>query len=192
MTYRFKLNAFNKPVTLCLIDQKLEVLNDEQDVVRQIKFQDIRKVREYDGFKATDPEKGSYLVRYCKLNTNNQPALYIRNGSHTGRDGKLRDTATNQNEAYQLFLTELKRAVSNINPKTAFTTGWLLASIAWWLIALLGTALFAFGIAGFFMDPFITAFFIALFCFSIGTLLVVTGVTLGRSYWPKSTNPNCD
>lgn len=190
MTYRFKLNTFKQPVTLCVVDQRLEVLNDEQEVVRQIRLRDIRKIREYDGFKATDPVKGSYSVKYCKLYTNGQPALHIRNGSPTGSDGKLRDTATNQDEAYQRFLTELKGAVSHINPKNPFTTGWLLASTAWWLVALLGMVFFAFGIGGFLMDEFTTALFIALFCFGIGTLLIISGVSLGRNYWPKSTTPD--
>lgn len=185
MDYRFKLNAFKKPVTLRLSERMLEAVDEGGQVARQVELGAIQAFREYESFQGIDGTSGTYPIKYCKLFVKGNKALSIRNGFYVGNYGKMRDVATNQETQYTAFLTELKRGVASVNPKAPFVSGWLLASLAWWTLALLGIGFLAMGVGGFFMDSLRTALLIALFCFPVGGILLFSGFVFGRSYWPK-------
>jgi hypothetical protein len=184
--YNFRLNLFSAPCTLRLVDTALQVCSEHGDIQQLINLNQVRKIQVYDGLLTSDPETGPYRSEFCKLTFRNGKPLYFRNGFYQSRSGKMGEVAANQSAAYDAFLAKLKQQIALHSPQAVEVSGWLLASLAWWCIFLLGLGFLVIGIAIFWTDELITAISMACFFIPFGLLMIWLGTVIGMSYWPKS------
>jgi hypothetical protein len=186
MEFTFRLTGFHSPQTLRIRDEALDILDEAKQCQQSIPWHSVRKLQEYDGLSTVDPDRGPFDSKYCRVFAKGVTVSF-RNGYHLYPSGKMGETATNLTTEYDAFLRELVRSIAAVKPDTPITSGWLLASLAWWGVALLGVGCLAMAVGAFFYDDWLTALGLSLFFIPVGGMTVFAGSVFGLGYWPKRT-----
>ncbi|MEM7282708.1 MAG: hypothetical protein AAF438_13890 [Pseudomonadota bacterium] len=188
-TYVCKLAALSAPTKLCLSERELRVYkktNDSFEESKVISLKDVRLLRQFREIHAIDEKSGEFELQRLVLYTQDKNRVDISSGYVTGNRGRFLVEATNQESDFLVFTNRLKERINEENPAAKFQSGWLAASVAWALVAMLGIGLLALGVAFvLFEDNWLSALLPMIFSFLFGGALTWVGFGLARSYYPN-------
>ncbi len=189
LVYEFKLAALSAPMKLCLTDNDLRVYKNTKDGFEQKKvvpLKDVWLMQQFREVHAVDETTGEFNMQRFVLITQDKNRVDVSSAYVTGNRGRFLVEAKNQESEFLAFKEALKTRLCQENPGAKLQSGWLMASVAWALVAMLGIGLLAVGVAlVLFEESLLSALLPMLFSFLFGGTLTWLGVGLARSYFPN-------
>ena len=190
LVYEYKLAALSAPIKLCLTENQLRVFKEtnrgfEQSKVLSLEHIDL--MRQFREVHATDSAMGGFNMQRIVVFGRDQDRVDITSAYITGNKGRFLMEGRNQEPDFLAFIQLLKERICKYNPTAKFQSGWLAASLAWALVALLGVGLLILGVAFvLFEKDWVSALLPTVFSFVFGGVLTYVGFGLARAYFPST------
>lgn len=183
--YSFRPNLFIRQRLLKLLDNAIEITEGNK-APRRVPLAKITRLVENTN-TAADPEQGHFGERSCTLCIQEGRNVTLSSASWLSPNDKVTTLAKKQDHDYQVFLTELKRRLLEINPGIRCDTGSYLLALAWCICLIIGLCLMMgiFATLWFYPESFWDDFVAMLTLFLIGLPLSFVSIKIAWEAWPR-------